>query len=287
MEYLMTYGWAILIIAVVLGALFQLGVFNAGTFAPRAPPGACQVFRPNGPNTAALVNLEGVCSGELPQYVAMLSGNSYAKTPAVNLGSNGFTFATWVNVPSFSTGYQMPVSEGTQGCGADNGVHLVIELNSGVPYLETCNGVSGASVSCGTTLTTNTWMFLSANISYSGSTWTLGISENGKLCNTASGTSFVFNDNQAVGLGAETSGDYPLASGSHEADVQIYNSSLSANEVQALYLEGIGGAPIRLQNLVGWWPLNGNANDYSGNNNNGVPTGVTYTSQWASGYTSP
>jgi len=30
MEYLMTYGWAILIIAVVLGALFQLGVFNSG-----------------------------------------------------------------------------------------------------------------------------------------------------------------------------------------------------------------------------------------------------------------
>ncbi|MEM0146940.1 MAG: hypothetical protein QW091_01495 [Candidatus Micrarchaeaceae archaeon] len=32
MEYLMTYGWAILIIAVVLGALFSLGVFNAGSF---------------------------------------------------------------------------------------------------------------------------------------------------------------------------------------------------------------------------------------------------------------
>lgn len=28
MEYLMTYGWAILIIAVVLAALFSLGVFN-------------------------------------------------------------------------------------------------------------------------------------------------------------------------------------------------------------------------------------------------------------------
>jgi hypothetical protein len=28
MEYLMTYGWAILIIAVVLGALFSLGVFS-------------------------------------------------------------------------------------------------------------------------------------------------------------------------------------------------------------------------------------------------------------------
>lgn len=31
MEYLMTYGWAILIIAVVLGALFSLGVFNTGS----------------------------------------------------------------------------------------------------------------------------------------------------------------------------------------------------------------------------------------------------------------
>ncbi|MGC8687771.1 MAG: hypothetical protein ACP5RM_03710, partial [Candidatus Micrarchaeia archaeon] len=30
MEYLMTYGWAILVIAVVLGALFTLGIFNGG-----------------------------------------------------------------------------------------------------------------------------------------------------------------------------------------------------------------------------------------------------------------
>ena len=31
MEYLMTYGWAILIIAVVLGALFSLGVFSGNS----------------------------------------------------------------------------------------------------------------------------------------------------------------------------------------------------------------------------------------------------------------
>ncbi len=30
LEYLMTYGWAILIIGVVLGALFSLNIFNAG-----------------------------------------------------------------------------------------------------------------------------------------------------------------------------------------------------------------------------------------------------------------
>ncbi len=38
MEYLMTYGWAILIIAVVLASLFSLGVFNSGA---SAASGAC------------------------------------------------------------------------------------------------------------------------------------------------------------------------------------------------------------------------------------------------------
>ena len=45
MEYLMTYGWAILIIAVVLAALFGLGVFNLSSISPRAPPNSCRVYR--------------------------------------------------------------------------------------------------------------------------------------------------------------------------------------------------------------------------------------------------
>ena len=45
MEYLMTYGWAILIIAVVIVALFQLGIFNNSNLAPRALSGACEVVR--------------------------------------------------------------------------------------------------------------------------------------------------------------------------------------------------------------------------------------------------
>jgi hypothetical protein len=32
LEYLTTYGWAILIIAIILGAFLYLGVFNPGTF---------------------------------------------------------------------------------------------------------------------------------------------------------------------------------------------------------------------------------------------------------------
>jgi hypothetical protein len=48
----------------------------------------------------------------------------------------------------------------------------------------------------------------------------------------------------------------------------VYNSSLSANQIYTLYQLGIGGVPKNTSTLVGWWPLNGNANDYSGNANN-------------------
>ena len=71
------------------------------------------------------------------------------------------------------------------------------------------------------------------------------------------------------------------------SNVQVYNASLSANEITALYNEGIGGVPFNLNSLVEWWPLNGDANDYSGNLNNGVPTSVVYTNSWVSGYSAP
>jgi hypothetical protein len=64
------------------------------------------------------------------------------------------------------------------------------------------------------------------------------------------------------------------------ANIQVYNTSLDASQVQTLYQEGIGGVPVSPQYLVGWWPLNSDANDYSGNNNNGAATALTYTAQY-------
>jgi hypothetical protein len=63
------------------------------------------------------------------------------------------------------------------------------------------------------------------------------------------------------------------------ANFQIYNTALSSAQVQTLYQSGIKGSPISGAGLVGWWPLNGNANDYSGNGNNGAAQScVTYVS---------
>jgi hypothetical protein len=271
MEYLMTYGWAILIIAVVLGALFQLGIFNANNFAPKAPPGACQVFRPNGPYTTSFINLEGVCSGELPQYVATLSGSSqYISVPNYLLPS-AITFTAWVNSPSWSGGDLL----GQNGCGTNYPYFVRIFTGGQVNLGYQC--LNGMTFS--TSLSTNAWHFIAVTIS--GGSATLFVDGTSYQGTMTYSTTFT---RQELRIGDGSDGYFEGST----ANVQIYNTTLSANEIQALYLEGIGGAPIDLQNLISWWPLNGNANDYSGNGNNGQAIGgVTYTSSWTSGYTPP
>jgi hypothetical protein len=62
------------------------------------------------------------------------------------------------------------------------------------------------------------------------------------------------------------------------SDVQVYNTALTSAQIANIYAEGLGGAPATTANLVGWWPLNGNANDYSGQGNNGAVSGVNFVS---------
>ncbi len=87
----------------------------------------------------------------------------------------------------------------------------------------------------------------------------------------------------SIGGGSSNGGNWPdlppksYFNGSI-ANVQIYSGALSLTQVKTLYLEGIGGAPIPNAGLSAWYPLDGNANDYSGNNYNGVATNV----QWVS-----
>ena len=257
MEYLMTYGWAILIIAVVLGALFELGVFNANNFAPKAPPGACQVFRPNGPGTTSFINLEGVCTGELPQYVAQFNGgsNTVINTTAVLIPNTitAFTVSVWIDVsPSANNNDAMMI------VGEPNYIGWGVFALAYNPYPSLsfgieCYGNDGYI----TGVTSGAWYnIVGVYNSGVGSTFVNGVNET-----SANSIGLGANAPFAMGNGGEGCGSAPKPFIGQMANVQLYNTSLSASEIQALYLEGIGGAPIDLQNLVGWWPLNGNAND--------------------------
>ena len=295
MEYLMTYGWAILIIAVVLGALFELGVFSGTFFMPHVPPGSCHVFRPYGSRTVGSINLEGECQGALPQYVAEFNGKSSISTGYVQTSVTEYAISAWIKT-TYSGG--VPILQ-DRGSGAGDSVTLEVGYNGG-------QGVHSGAVNCGVD-SNGVWIGGYSTQTVNNGNWHFIVciftSASGNVI-TPSDIS-VYVDGRSAGLittdiGSVTSPISGLGStmiGYHQAwgqyamgdiaNVQVYNKSLDQNSITTLYSEGIGGAPVDLQNLIAWWPLNGNANDYSGNNNDGTASNVIYTTNWESGYTQP
>ena len=288
MEYLMTYGWAILIIAVVLAVLFQLGVFSGGNFLPHAQPGSCQVSR-----TIAGTSLEGQCNGMLPEYAATFSQSPAGYITATDQQSSyqKLTVSFWIDPQNngywgnSGNYYEDAVAlASSAGCGsATEFFYIEASIN---PPVESFS-IGGARNFPGVHLTPNTWQTLVGV--FDGSYLTV------YLDGAQIGSPVLTNGNtvtSATNVMISGSNPIPSVAGCNPisgmlSNVQIYNTSLSSAEISALYLEGIGGAPIRPQNIVGWWPLNGNANDYSGNNNNGQLNSVTFSSSWESGYTAP
>ncbi len=62
------------------------------------------------------------------------------------------------------------------------------------------------------------------------------------------------------------------------SDLQVYNTSLSKQQVIQLYQNGPFGLPVNMQDIKLWIPLNGNPNDLSGSFNNGLQSvNVNYT----------
>ncbi|MGA3020403.1 MAG: LamG domain-containing protein [Candidatus Micrarchaeales archaeon] len=277
MEYLVTYGWAILIISVVLMTLFQLGVFNSTNFAPRASSGSCRVFRPGGPNTVLNINLEGMCSGQLPKYVAQFSGAGFVNAGNIlNLGQV-FTVSAWVETTTNDDTYHTVAMKGSDA----NREFFIMEYRSGntgelVAGVYDTNGVQYPIYAFIPVI--GKWYHVL--LMYDGNIATFYIND-------------VYEGQKIVGVRKTTILPFSIGAMSDPdnywngaiANVQIYSTSLPATDIKTLYIEGIGGAPPFLQNIIGWWPLNGDTNDYSGNSNNGAPTGISYTSSWANSYT--
>jgi hypothetical protein len=289
MEYLMTYGWAILIIAVVLGALFELGVFSGAFFMPHVPPGSCHVFRPYGPRTVGSINLEGECQGALPQYVAGFNGNSYVEQSDgfsfINNANQNVTISIWVNPSS-------PNGDIVDELGQSS-----IDTDWHDTWIDLVNGnvqIRVWDLSCVDlgSIPLNSWSNIVMILTYNGVALNYSGYINGVYRGSGSGSRSVPGGSSIMyyPLGPSdftNCGDGSAAFSGEMANYQFYNTSLSKQSIYEIYQEGIGGSPINLQNLVGWWPLNGNGNDYSGNNNDGTAAKVIYTSNWESGYTQP
>ncbi len=205
---------------------------------------------------------------------AQFNGASSISTPLPSNGVTGTTISAWFSTPIETTGQVIALlgsNGGTNGYGIYTG-----GTNTGCPAGQFAILESGVRWIC-------TLYPFSTNKLY-----------NTVLVSTASGTSNVIYTLYANGNVAYTSPPESLpvtptgnllmgndtAGRTYNgtlADVQVYNTGLSVAQVSQLYQDGINGGPISNAGLVGWWPLSGNANDYSGKGNNGIPTNVIYS----------
>ncbi len=153
---------------------------------------------------------------------------------------------------------------GEGGCvGTGSGLQLDVGNGAELLYSE-ANAISP--------FTANTWY--NVVVSVNGSAARVYLDGGGPGIVPYAPNSVVFaGPNNRMVIGAAGSGDW---FNGKIADVQLYDANLSATQAQQLYMEGIGAPPISTARLVGWWPLDGNTNDYSGYGNNGVATAVTY-----------
>ncbi len=283
MEYLTTYAWAILIIAVVLVSLFALGIFNSGSREPKAQPGSCSVVR----NIYGGAQLSGACTNNIPEFVAQFNGQTAdIKLPASARPFSAFTTSFWINPSSWSND-QYPGIFGGEGLGATSG-GIVATLDGANIYFEVQNGaISDQLLIPVSNLPIGSWSFVAFEWNgYAGAN-AINVYINGVLIGSQSGLTGPIAWGPQQPLFYIANADDGRFFQGNMADFQVYNTSLSANGIETLYLEGIGGTPIDLRNLVGWWPLNGNANDYSGNGNNGVENSISYSANWYSSYTAP
>lgn len=274
MEYMSTYTWAILIIAIVLVVFYSFGAFNPTTYESKASPGSCSVYRPNGPASTFDIDLAGACENQIPQSVAWFSTqSSYINVPQGNpLSTNDLTVTFWIDLNQTSLPGQYILKDGTNPgwsfyVESDNQIFFC--LNGGDCYTNS--------------ITPNGWIFVAGTSQSSKSPQQAVLYINGAPVNTFS--SVPSSTPSSILMGSLAPGRAQLSG--QLSNVQIYNTSLSANDIYQLYLEGIGGDPAVLQKLDAWYPLNGNANDYSGDGLNGVATGVSYINNWEGQYTLP
>ncbi|MDE1845716.1 MAG: LamG domain-containing protein [Candidatus Micrarchaeota archaeon] len=210
-------------------------------------------------------------STSTPQVGAFnsISPISYVTIPSNNPDFNGksqITILAWVNLNNANT--QGSIVEDA------NEYYLVGRTIGGVPYLGAYfYGVAPAGYYLSSTpISLNQWT--QVGVTYNGANVVMYL--NGVQSNTIAVTgNIALSGSAGLEIGGELMIDRFFPGGI--ANAQVYNKTLGAQQIYQLYQEGLNGLPPSNSGIVGWWPLNGNTNDYSGQGNNGIPTNVIYT----------
>ncbi len=224
------------------------------------------------PNQASLMVPS---STEVANFSGALANNVIEiPNPKQNLAGS-MTIAFWIDPRNIDAGRLNPIAKEYWGEFA-----LTVEIGGGMSYYQGPN--TSSSTYCALTnflpsnsLLNDTWKFVAITRSGNGIVTNSILSYlNGSLETQGSCAGYPSAvSNTPISIGKQYTGyEY----GGYMADVQIYNTTLSNTLISELYRNGINASPVNTNSLVAWLPLNGNTNDYSPNNNNGVPYNMSY-----------
>lgn len=189
-------------------------------------------------------------------------------------GSSGATISAWVYIRAMPN-HQIILSDDWN---APNVLQMYVhtdgrleaDFGSGSAWINAANTSAG-------TIKTGKWYLVSA-------TWSSGNGESIYINGVKMPISYIVGNSLSTGtLGTPGTGDIANNQGNGGyfdgfiANEQIYNSSLSGYQIEEQYKQGINDMPVNGSGLVAWYPLSSNANDYSGNGYNGVPTNAIYS----------
>ncbi|OWP53325.1 hypothetical protein Micr_00446 [Candidatus Micrarchaeum sp.] len=222
---------------------------------------------------------EGIFSfRSIDRNAANFNGNSEITTSIPIASTYNFTVAFWVNPKSLSkmesgNGYTILNSQGTNNfeMWLNNGGSNAAAPGSGNEEIG-----FGSNFYHGYGITNSTWNFVAVSVSNGIATFYDNNMPAYKVSIVGGPYSI-----QDLAIGQSAQGISQL-NGSI-ANVQVYNSTLSSLQLHGIYLQGINAMSVNESGLVAWYPLSSNANDYSGNGYNGVPTNVIYSG--VNGYT--
>ena len=215
--------------------------------------------------------LSGVtfASGDIRTF-AQFSATSYINVPDNSTfdfsSASGVTIATWVKREQDAAGYIL-IKMGTSGS-SDDEYSLSLDAAG---YIQGAfnSPTTYKVVTSKSSIALNNWTHIALRWNQSDSK--IAIYINGILDTIATSTvTSIQNTSQPFRIGKPQHNANSLI-GSID-DIKIYNRALSDQEIYQLF------NPSTSQGLIAHYPLNGNANDSSGNNNNGTLSGVTFAS---------
>ena len=181
--------------------------------------------------------------------------------PSFTLGSDPFTIATWIQFDSLGSYYLMGHDEGEN----NQNKWIFWAHNSGFLF-----HVNSPSTGGYNPVTYDAWepeinQWYHLVVKRSGDDFMLYL--DGSLVATGADSRPIPDPNTSFQIGTAEGGHPERVFKGLIDDIRIYNRALSDAEIQELYNDG----------LVAYYPFNGNANDESGNGNDGTVFGATLT----------